>query len=454
MLEFKHVKNKMKRGIFLTKDLTKKDLRQFKTDLDDVPASKALARAVQQNGVLKSSADHTFLKNLNRTFSVEVETDSVTNQKQSGRCWLFATLNTLRHDFAKKYKVKDFQFSQNYNSFYDRLEKANKMLETAIELIDRPDDDREYLAMLQWGDTDGGQWANGAALINKYGLVPQSVMPETYNSEKTKEISDVLNYKLKNDVVDLRAHYQAGATEDELRAEKKKQLAEVYRMLVYAFGQPPVSFDFEYRDDNKKYHLDRDLTPQEFFQKYVAVDFDQYVVLADAPDHERNQNFVIPSQNYIFDGKQVELANVGLKSVKDAAIASLKDGKTVWFGCDVGHYSDRQLGILATEYFQKAELFNIDLTINKAQRLATREGECSHAMTLTGVDLVDGQPTKWKVENSWGDKVGEKGYFIMSDEWFDQYVYEVVVERKYLTADNLKVVDSPAKALKPWDSLS
>ncbi|GEN49202.1 C1 family peptidase [Ligilactobacillus pobuzihii] len=438
----------------MTKDLTAKDLQQFKENLTKVPASQVLARTVQQNGVLKASADHDFLQGLNRTFSVEVETDSVTNQKQSGRCWLFATLNTLRHDFAKKYKVKDFQFSQNYNSFYDRLEKANKMLEWAIELVDRPADDREYIAMLEWGDDDGGQWANGAALINKYGVVPQSVMPETYNSEKTKEISDVLNYKLKNDVVDLRASYQAGVGEDELRQSKKEMISEVYRMLVYAFGQPPEKFDFEYRDDDKKYHLDRDLTPQEFFQKYVAVDFDQYAVVADAPDHESGKNYVLTSQNYIFDGKAVELANVGLKSIKDAAIASLKNGKTVWFGCDVGHYSDRQQGILATEYFQKADLFNIDLTLDKAQRLATREGECSHAMTLTGVDIVEGQPTKWKVENSWGDKVGEKGYFIMSDEWFDQYVYEVVVDRKYLTEADLKVVDSPAEELEPWDSLS
>lgn len=438
----------------LTKDLTLTDLQQFQADLKQAPANQALARAVQQNGVQKTSADHAFLRDLNRTFSVEVETDSVTNQKQSGRCWLFATLNTLRHDFAKKYKLKDFQFSQNYNSFYDRLEKANKMLEWAIELIDRPTDDREYLAMLQWGDTDGGQWANGAALLNKYGVVPQSVMPETYNSEKTQEISAVLNYKLRNDVVDLRARHAAGASEEDLRATKKAMISEVYRMLVYAFGQPPVKFDFEYRDDDKEYHRDADLTPQDFFQKYVAVDFDDFAVLADAPDHESNQNLGLPSQNYIFAGKPVEMANVGIQAVKDAAIASLKDGKTVWFGCDVGEYSDRQLGILAPEYFQKADLFNIELTLDKAQRLETREGNCSHAMTLTGVDLVDDQPTKWKVENSWGEKVGEKGYFVMSDEWFDQFVYEVVVNRKYIDEKSLQVVDAPAVALEPWDSLA
>ena len=438
----------------MTKDLTPTDFKKFQQDLDQTPASDSLARAVQQSGVLAASADHTFLSHLNRAFSVEVETDSVSNQKQSGRCWLFATLNTLRHPLAKKLKLKDFQFSQNYNSFYDRLEKANKMLEWAIELIDRPDDDREFLALLEWGDDDGGQWANGAALIHKYGLVPQYVMPETYNSDKTREITDVLNYKLRNDVVELRSRYQKGADEDALRSFKQEKISEVYRILVYAFGQPPVKFNFEYRDDDHKYHIDRDLTPQEFFKKYVAVDFDDYAVLADAPDHEIGKNFGLPNQDYIFGEKPIQFANVGLESVKQAAIKSLQAGETLWFGCDVGHYSDRDTGVLATEYFKKAELFNIDLTIDKAQRLATREGECSHAMTLTGVDLVEGQPTRWKVENSWGEKVGKKGYFVMSDKWFDDYVYEVVVKRKYLTDADIKVVDSPLEDLKPWDSLS
>ncbi len=438
----------------MTKDLTLTDLSNFSNDLKEVPASNVIARAVQENGVDAASKNFAAKKELNRVFSIEVETGEVTHQKQSGRCWLFATLNTLRHDFAKKYQLKDFQFSQNYLSFYDRLEKANKMLEWAISLIDQAEDDREYLAMLEWGDEDGGQWANGPALINKYGLVPQSAMPETYNSDKTAEISKVINLRLRKAIVHMKKMVITPTHETDLRNYKLECLNEIYRMLVYAFGQPPASFDFEYRDKDNNYHNVRNLTPKTFFTDYVAVDFDQYTDLIDAPDHEYGKNYGLPNQDYIFDGKKIELANVGLTAMKKAAIASLKDGQTVWFGCDVIRDMDRKEGILDPNYFKKSELFAADLQLDKAERLATRDAEVSHAMTLTGVDIVDGQPTKWKVENSWGDKTGDKGYFIMSDAWFDAYVYEVVVQNQYLQEEDKHVASKKKEDLTPWDSLN
>ncbi|MCF1684406.1 C1 family peptidase [Tetragenococcus halophilus] len=438
----------------MTKDLTLTDLSNFSNDLKEVPASSVIARAVQENGVDAASKNFAAKKELNRVFSIEVETGEVTHQKQSGRCWLFATLNTLRHDFAKKYQLKDFQFSQNYLSFYDRLEKANKMLEWAISLIDQAEDDREYLAMLEWGDEDGGQWANGPALINKYGLIPQSAMPETYNSDKTAEISRVINLKLRKAIAHMKKMVVTPAHEADLRTYKLECLNEIYRMLVYAFGQPPASFDFEYRDKDNNYHNVRNLTPKSFFTDYVAVDFDQYTDLIDAPDHEYGKNYGLPNQDYIFDGKKIELANVGLTAMKKAAIASLKDGQTVWFGCDVIRDMDRKEGILDPNYFKKSELFAADLQLDKAERLATRDAEVSHAMTLTGVDIVDGQPTKWKVENSWGDKTGDKGYFIMSDAWFDEYVYEVVVQNQYLQEEDKHVASKKKEDLTPWDSLN
>ncbi len=437
----------------MTKGISFDDLKTFEQTLAQTPASDVIARSVQQNGIAATSINHAARKDLNRVFSVEVPTNSVTYQKQSGRCWLFSTLNTLRHDFEQKYKVKDFQFSQNYNSFYDRLEKANKMLEEAIALVDRPNDDREYLALLEWGNGDGGQWANGPALINKYGVVPQSVMPETYNSDATKEISQVLNLKLRKEVVALREMATNGADEAQLRDHKKAAMSDVYRMLVYAFGQPPKTFDFEYRDEDKVYHIDRDLTPQTFFQKYVAVDFDDYVVLMDAPDHNYGVNYGMPSQDYVFEGKKIELANVGLKAMKEAVIAALKDGKTVWFGCDVSQDMDRKDGILDTNYFKKSDLFSVDLSLSKADRLATRDGAVTHAMTMVGVDLIDDKPVKWKVENSWGDKFGDKGYFIMSDDWFDTYLYEVVVNKKYVDEKALKVAQQAPEDVTAWDSL-
>lgn len=435
------------------KDISFDDLSNFNTDLENTPAATPLARAVQENGVTKASHNYAAKRDLNRVFSLELDTGAVTAQKKSGRCWLFATLNTLRHKFAQKYNVKDFQFSQNYISFFDRLEKANHYLEEIIKLADRPADDRELLELLHWNDNDGGQWANAAALINKYGLVPQSEMPETFASDQTADLNTSLNLKLSKDAMTLREMRANGENEEQLRTYKKQALSDIYRMLVYAFGKPPVKFDFEYRDDKKNYHIDQNLTPKSFYAKYVAHDFDAYVCLLDAPDHEMHQKYGLPSQDYIYNGKHIEFLNIGTQALKDAVIASLQDGETVWFGCDVLQDMDRDKGYLAPEFFKQGELFNIDLELSKKERLASRNGEVSHAMTFTGVDLVDGKPTKWKVENSWGDKVGDKGYFIMTDEWFDKYVYEVIVNKKYISEEARKIDQQEKIDLPAWDSL-
>lgn len=438
----------------MAKDLTTENLVSFEKELATTPAGSVIARAVQQNGIDATSKNVAEKTVLTPVFSVEVETGSVTHQKQSGRCWLFATLNTQRHKFEKKYQIKDFQFSQNYISFYDRLEKANKMLEQAIELIDRPADDRKLLFLLEWGNGDGGQWANGPALINKYGLVPQSVMPETYNSDKTAEISTNLNLKLRRIISEMRKMAREGKKESELRTYKLNCMSDIYRMLVYAFGRPPKNFDFEYRDKDNNYHIDRNLTPKSFFDQYVTVDFDEFKVLTDAPDHKYGENYGLPSQDYIHEGKKIELANVGLKTMKTAAVASLKAGQTVWFGCDVLRDMSRSEGILATNYFKKGELFDTKLYLSKADRLSMREANVSHAMTLTGVDIIDGKITKWKVENSWGEKLGNKGYFVMSDDWFDNYVYEVVVHQDFMDEASKKAANQEKIDLAPWDSLA
>ncbi|KRL00617.1 C1 family peptidase [Liquorilactobacillus capillatus] len=438
----------------MERDITKDDLAFFRTALDGVPAANVIARAVQKNGINATSENYAAKRKLNRVFSVDLKTGAVTNQKKSGRCWLFSALNTLRHDFTQEYHVKDFQFSQNYNSFYDRLEKANKFYETVIETANLPFSDRYVDKLFTDPDGDGGQWANAAALIAKYGVVPQSVMPETYNSEKTAEISETLILKLRKDGLALRKLVSQGTTTTEIIKVKKEYLRQIYRMLVYVFGEPPVKFDFEYRDDQKKYHLDRALTPKAFYAKYAAREWEDYVCLTNAPDHELNQVFGLTSQDYLFTGQKITFLNTDIQVLKKAAIDQLKDGETVWFGNDVLKDMDRQQGILDPAFYKKDALFNIDLRLSKADRLRTREGSVSHAMTLVGVDLVDNKPTKWKVENSWGDKNGDKGYFIMSDAWFDDYVYEVIVNKKYLDAQQRQLLTKEKIMLEPWDSLA
>ncbi|KRK23947.1 cysteine aminopeptidase [Lactiplantibacillus pentosus DSM 20314] len=280
-------------------------------------------------------------------------------------------------------------------------------------------------------------------------------MPETYNSSKSAEINSTLNLKLRKDAVELRELVAAGTSDDAIQERKEKMLNEVYRMLAYAFGEPVSHFDWEYRDDKKQYHIDQNLTPQSFFEKYVGWNLDDYVSIINAPTDDKpyNHTYTIEMLGNVLGGREVEHLNVSMADFKQLAIKQLQAGQSVWFGCDVGKSSDRQKGVMATDVYNKDELFDVDLAMSKAERLDYGESLMTHAMVITGVDLVDGQPTKWKVENSWGDKVGSKGFFVMSDAWMDEYCYQVVVNKEFLP-DNLKQAQAEEPTvLAPWDPM-
>ncbi|GEK29667.1 C1 family peptidase [Furfurilactobacillus siliginis] len=428
-------------------------INELRTAYAQQPNAQVLERAVTKNGIKAASWDNHAATRLNRAFSVEVDTGAVSNQKHSGRCWLFATLNTLRHSMATQYKIKDFELSQSYLFFWDRVERANSFYTKMIEYASRPIDDRDIQFLLSMAGTDGGQWNMAAGLVQKYGVVPSYVMPEVHNTEDSSEIEWALNAKERKDAVTLRSLVNDGATAAEVESARKQMLTEVYRMAAYSFGEPPVNFDFEYKDDDKTYHIDRGLTPKAFLDKYFTADFNDYVVVSNSPDKAYNQLYAMPAQDNIASGNPIQFLNEPMDVLKNVAIAQLKDGETVWFGNDVLQQMDRKTGYLDTDLFQTDQLFDVDSKMSKADRLLTGQGEVTHAMTLTGVDLVDETPRRWKVENSWGKDNGADGYFVMTDQWMMDYVYEVVVNKKYLTDVQRAVLETEPTILPSWDPL-
>ncbi|WP_283580818.1 aminopeptidase C [Ligilactobacillus aviarius] len=440
----------------MSKAISQEQLQNFQADLDKHEGHEVNERAVTKNGILSVSADYRSEVAMDRVFSIDIDTGKVADQKRSGRCWMFAALNTMRHSMREKLHMKDdFELSQNYTFFWDKLEKSNYFLENVLQTAELPTSDRKVAWLMQTPQQDGGQWDMLVALIQKYGVVPQTVMPETFNSSNSTEINKQLNLKLRKDAVELRELVAAKKSDADIQKAKEKMLNEIYRMLAYTFGEPPASFDFEYRDTDNNYHRIENITPQEFFKKYVGWNLDDYVSIINAPTADKpfNHMYTVEMLGNVLGGRQVRHLNLDMQTFRKVAIEQLKHGESVWFGSDVGQESDRKKGIMDTNLYHQDELFDVDFSMSKAERLDYGESMMTHAMVLTGVDLVDDQPTKWKVENSWGDKVGEKGFFVMSDDWMEEFCYQIVVNKKYLPKDLQEILKEEPTMLAPWDPM-
>ena len=440
----------------MSKAISQEQLQNFQADLDKHEGHEVNERAVTKNGILSVSADYRSEVAMDRVFSIDIDTGKVADQKRSGRCWMFAALNTMRHSMREKLHMKDdFELSQNYTFFWDKLEKSNYFLENVLQTAELPTSDRKVAWLMQTPQQDGGQWDMLVALIQKYGVVPQTVMPETFNSSNSTEINKQLNLKLRKDAVELRELVAANKSDADIQKAKEKMLNEIYRMLAYTFGEPPANFDFEYRDTDNNYHRIENITPQEFFNKYVGWNLDDYVSIINAPTADKpfNHMYTVEMLGNVLGGRQVRHLNLDMQTFRKVAIEQLKHGESVWFGSDVGQESDRKKGIMDTNLYHQDELFDVDFSMSKAERLDYGESMMTHAMVLTGVDLVDDQPTKWKVENSWGDKVGEKGFFVMSDDWMEEFCYQIVVNKKYLPKDLQEILKEEPTVLAPWDPM-
>ncbi|KRK58200.1 Bleomycin hydrolase [Fructilactobacillus fructivorans] len=438
------------------KAISPQDLEWYEKSYEDKDDSLVLERAVSHNGINNSAADYKADEKMKRVFSVEVPEQHVADQKQSGRCWMFSALNTMRFKIAENYKISPkFELSQNYVNFWDKFEKSNYFLENVIKTADQPLGSRKIDFLMETPQQDGGQWDMLCAIIEKYGVVPSSTMVETYNSNRSDELNQTLNLKLRRDAEVLRKMVKDGSAEEKLESTKSDMLNDVYRILAYSLGRPTKRFDFEYRDTDNKYHMDKDLTPKEFFDKYVNINLEDYVSLINSPTDDKpfNETYTIEMLGNVVGGRQVKHLNLPIDELKDLAIKQLKNGEAVWFGCDVVQDSDRKKGIMDTHLYHKDALFSTDLKMSKGARLDYKESMMTHAMVITGVDLVDDQPTKWKVENSWGEKVGDKGYFVMSDDWFNEFVYQTVINKKYMSDKQLEEQKQAPKMLEPWDPM-
>lgn len=430
--------------------------------LDDLRArfDARSANQVAQNAVTKLPVDDVALNRrvittTDRTFSHVLDDWSVTNQKMSGRCWMFAGLNLFRVGAMKKMNIAEFEFSQNYTLFWDKFERSNYFLEAMIALSDRPVDDRTVGFLLDRPLDDGGQWNMFVNLVKKHGLIPKSAMPETESSSNTRRMNSIVCAKLREGARALRELRAGGASEADLRAAKEEQLGALYRILCIHLGTPPATVQWQWMDRERQFHRDPEMTPQEFVAEYVTVPIDDYVCVVNDPRATSpfGRTFTVEYLGNIVGGEIVKYLNVEIDLIKRLAREAIVGGEPVWFGCDVGKQMQRELGLWDVRMFEYDNVYDTSFALDKAARLEYHETLMTHAMLFTGVDVVDGTARRWRVENSWGADNGDKGYFTMNDNWFAEYTFEIAARRSDLPPALQAALDSEPIVLPAWDPM-
>ena len=419
---------------------------------------KVIRNAMIKTDSNELSMDWDTYRKIDHSFSNVITGEMpATNQKSSGRCWGFAGLNLFRVYLGRKHNLKNFEFSQSYFMFWDKLEKANYFLESIIETASEKSNSRIVSHLLSFPLEDGGQWDMWVNLINKYGVLPQSEMSESFSTSQSSQMNKMISNKLREYASELRKSFKNGESLDKIREMKNIMIDEVFKMLSMHIGTPPQKFDWQVRNKDKKFLRFKNLTPQSFFNEHVGLKLDDYVCLINCPmdDKEYNKVYTVEHLGNVVEGRKIRYLNVTSKEMKDASIKSIKEDNPVWFGCDVGKYFHRNLGVMDTNLFDYNSFYGSEFKMDKSQRLEYGQSMMTHAMLFTGVDLDEnGHPLKWRVENSWGKKGGNKGYHIMTDDWFDEYNYEVVVHKDFISKELNEIFDNQkAIPLKPWDPM-
>ena len=442
----------------MDKSISLEIIKTFQKESNSESNLKLSRNAATHNEITDLAMDWDVYRRIDHTFSDQIIGEmKITNQKSSGRCWGYAGLNLFRIYLGRKHDLRNFEFSQTYFMFWDKLEKSNYFFNSIIKTANKPWDSRLMMHLLDSPIQDGGQWDMWVNLINKYGVVPKSEMPETFQSGKSMRMNRMITRKLREFAKDLRDSIKNKITEENLFELKTTMLSTVYKMLVIHLGNPPDSFNWQVRDKKKVFQRFKNLTPLSFFKDHVGIDLNELVCLINCPmsDKEYNKVYTVEFLGNVVEGNPIRYLNVDIDVLKNATVESIKNNEPVWFGCDVGKYLHRTHGVMDTKLFDFELFYGTEFGLDKASRLEYGESKMTHAMLFTGVDLDSkGNPKKWRVENSWGERNGKKGYYIMSDDWFDQYLYEVVINKKYLELNVIDIYENQhAKLLPPWDPM-
>jgi bleomycin hydrolase len=434
--------------------LSSESLERYRKRFEAEPSFRLAQNAVTQGKLEDVALDRRVLNEAEHVMSESIDHWKVTDQRKSGRCWLFAGLNLLRSALMAELKVKDFEFSQSYLMFFDKLERAGYFLEAIIETAGRALDDRTVAYLLSSVADDGGQWNMFIALVAKYGLVPKPAMPETKSSSNTEPMNAILRRVLRQGAISVRATAAADG-DAAARARKDEILEVVYRVLSIHLGTPPERFLWQWRDTDKVFHRDGMISPKEFLERYVHLPIEDYVCLVHdpRPSSPVNQTYTVEYLGNVLGAPPVRYLNVEIALMKQLAARAIKRGEPVWFGCDVDQMMSERSALWDTRLFDYGSLYHTSLELTKAERLMALESSMTHAMLFTGVDLVNGLPRAWRVENSWGKKSGRDGFATMNDGWFDEYVFEIAARRDELPTELQRALDTEPVVLPAWDPM-
>ncbi len=434
---------------------TQLDIAELQNDFAANPRNQLMQNAITQRNVNEIALDRRIVTEASHSFSTMLDDWSPTHQGNSGRCWLFSGLNLFRVDTMKKLGMRKFEFSQNYMMFWDKAERANFVLEAVIETADRPADDRIVQHLMLGPVEDAGQWDMFINLIDKYGAVPKQAMPETESSGNTRLMNSMLYYQVRQGAATIRRLYQQEAGLDAMRQAKMDTLKAVYRILCIHLGDPPAVIDWQWRDDDGKFHRDGELTPLEFAERYIDTPYTDIVCLVNdpRPNHPYFQTYTISYLGNVIGERAIRYLNVPIQVMKDLTAQQIRDGRPVWMGCDTGKQNHGKLGLWDAKLFDYASVYGAEFEMNKATRLEYGQTQMTHAMLFTGMDAPNGKPRRWRVENSYGDSVGDKGFFLMNDSWFDEYMFEIAIPRSCLSDDLISALDTEPIILPPWDPM-